>query len=125
MSMGLLGATCPSACPILCYSESGPPGLSVHECGTTGSASGQTACPVRPTLHQSQSLVLVPPWLPVSAPPPGLDECLFIISLVWDFLAFRFSVSFGCARRRSVSTYATLLVLYFFFYFLLLSITVV
>ena len=47
----------------------------------------------------------------LSAPPKGLDECLFFISLVWDFLAIRFSVSFGCARRRSVSTYAAILVL--------------
>ena len=31
------------------------PGLSVCECGAAGSASGQTACPVRPTLHQSRS----------------------------------------------------------------------
>ena len=33
------------------------PALSVylHECGATGSASGQTACPVRPTLRQSRS----------------------------------------------------------------------
>ena len=52
------------------------------------------------------------PRLPVSAPPTGLDECLFFISLVSDFLAVRFSVSSGCARRRSVSTYAAILVLY-------------
>ena len=31
------------------------PGLSVRECGAAGSASGQTACPVGPTLRQSQS----------------------------------------------------------------------
>ena len=31
------------------------PGPSVCECGAAGSASGQTACPVRPTLLQSQS----------------------------------------------------------------------
>ena len=31
------------------------PGLSVHECGAEGSASGQTACPVHPTLRQSRS----------------------------------------------------------------------
>ena len=31
------------------------PGLSVCECGAGGSASGQTACPVHPTLRQSQS----------------------------------------------------------------------
>ena len=48
--------------------------------------------------------------VPVSAPSTGLDECLFIY-LVSDFLAVRFSVSSGCARRRSVSTYATILVL--------------
>ena len=47
----------------------------------------------------------------LSAPPTGLDECLFFISLVLDFLAVRFSVSSGCARRRSVSTYAAILVL--------------
>ena len=47
----------------------------------------------------------------VSTPPTGLDECLFFISLVSDFLAVGFSVSSGCARRRSVSTYAPILVL--------------
>ena len=31
------------------------PGLSVCSCGAAGSASGQSACAVRPTLHQSQS----------------------------------------------------------------------
>ena len=64
--------------------------------------------------------VSVPPWpresspprLPISAPPTSLDECLFFISLVSDFLAIRFSVSSGCARRRSVSTYTAILVLY-------------
>ena len=50
--------------------------------------------------------------MPVSAPPTGLDECLFFISLVSNFLDVRFSVSSGCARRRrSVSTYAAILVL--------------
>ena len=52
-----------------------------------------------------------PPRLPVSAPPTGLYECLFCISLVSDFLAVRFSVSSGCARRRIVSTYTAILVL--------------
>ena len=51
----LRSATQQSACPVLCHSESGPLGLSVHECGATGSASVQTACPVHPTLRQSQS----------------------------------------------------------------------
>ena len=49
--------------------------------------------------------------VPVSAPPTGLDVCFFFIYLVSDFLAVRFSVSSGCARRRSVSTYAAILVL--------------
>ena len=44
-----------SACPALCHSEYGPLGLSVRECGAAGSASGQTACPVHPTLRQSGS----------------------------------------------------------------------
>ena len=48
--------------------------------------------------------------MPVCAPPTGLDECLFFISLVSDFLAIRFSVSSGCVRRRSVSNYAAILV---------------
>ena len=45
----------PLCLPCSQHSESGPLGLSVHECGATGSASGQTACPVRPTLLQSWS----------------------------------------------------------------------
>ena len=54
-NVGPQGATRHSACPVLCHSESGPLGLSVHECGAAGSASGQTACPVCPTLCQSRS----------------------------------------------------------------------
>ena len=54
-SVGPRGATRHSACPVLRHSESGPLGLSVRECGVAGSASGQTACPVRPTLRQSWS----------------------------------------------------------------------
>ena len=49
--------------------------------------------------------------VPVSAPATGLDVCFFFIYLVSDFLAVGFSVSSGCARRRSVSTYAAILVL--------------
>ena len=49
--------------------------------------------------------------VPISIPPTGLDVCFFFIYLVSDFLAVRFSVSSGCARRRSVSTYAAVLVL--------------
>ena len=53
MNVGPRSATCRSACPTLCHSESGPLGLSVCECGTAGSANGQTACPVHPTIRQS------------------------------------------------------------------------
>ena len=35
-NMGLRGAPCCSACPVLCHSESGPLGLSVRECGAAG-----------------------------------------------------------------------------------------
>ena len=55
VSVGLRGATRCSACPTLRHSESGPLGLSVRQCGAAGSASGQTACAVHPTLCQSWS----------------------------------------------------------------------
>ena len=70
-----------------------------------------------PFVPHSASLGPTTAWLPVSSPPTGLDECLFFISLVSDFLALRFSVSSGCARRRSVSTYAAILVLLVFVFF--------
>ena len=50
--------------------------------------------------------------VPVSAPPTSLDEWLFSIFLVLVPLVVRVSVSSGCARRRSVSTYAAILVLH-------------
>ena len=95
------------------------PGLSVRECGVAGSASGQTACPVCPTLHQSWSLHGNSSPLRPSCPSPPLllvwMKVHFFISWVSDFLAVQFSVQFsvssGCARRRSVSTYAAILVL--------------
>ena len=107
-------ATRHTACPVLCHSESGPLGLSVLDCRAAGSASGRTACPVRPTLCQARSRhghssPLCP--RPISTPPTGLNVCFFFIYLVSDFLAVRFSVSSGCVRRRSVSTYAAILVL--------------
>ena len=49
--------------------------------------------------------------VPVSALPTGLDVCFFFIYLVSDFPAVRLSVSSGCARRHSVSTYVAILVL--------------
>ena len=55
VNVGPRGATHCSACPVLRHSKSGPLGLSVRECRATGSTSGQTACPVDPTLRQSRS----------------------------------------------------------------------
>ena len=39
----------------VCFTPCRLSGLSVRECGAAGSASGQTACPVSPTLRQSRS----------------------------------------------------------------------
>ena len=108
---GVLPAALPAP-----LSDTLSPALSVYlsECGAAGSASGQTACAICPTPRHSRSHHShVSPLHPgaISAPPTSLDECLFFISLVSDFLAVRFSVSSGCARRRSVSTYAAILVL--------------
>ena len=92
----------------------------------TRSTSCRSACPA------SQSATLLGPpapallrvlstQLPVSAPPPGLDECFFFISLVVGlpyssilcqfcfFFFFNCCSSFGCAMRHSVSTYASIL----------------
>ena len=109
---GATGYHPPLCLPVLRHSESSPLGLSVHECGAAGSAGGQTACPVRPKLCQSGAPHShASPLCPGCAPLTGLDECLFFIYLVLDFLAVRSSVSSGCARRRSVSTYTAILVL--------------
>ena len=107
---GVLPASLPAP-----FSTTLSPALSAYlrECGAAGSASGRTACPVRPTLRQSRSRHgHASPLHPgaVSAPPTCLDECLFSISLLSDPLAVGFSVSSGCARGRSVSTYAAILV---------------
>ena len=40
---------------VVCFAPCHLSGLSVCECGAAGSASGQTACPVPPTLRQSRS----------------------------------------------------------------------
>ena len=91
-------------------------------CANVGPQSLLVVRPPAPLVPHSTVLVWVPseqresspPRLPVSDPPTGLDECLFFISFVWDFLAVRFSVSSGCVRRCSVSTYASILVISLF-----------
>ena len=93
------------------------PALSVYLCANVGPQGLLVLGLSAPFVPHSASLspatatrVLSTP-VPVSAPPTSLDECLFCISLVSDPLAVRFSVSSGCVRRRSVSTYAAILVL--------------
>ena len=110
-NVGPWGAIRCSACPILCHSESGPLGLSVCECGAVGSASCSFAqpAPQSATHWVCQPLPCresSPPWLPVSTPPTGLDECFFFISLVvglsyssifcqfWLFFVFKLLLSF-------------------------------
>ena len=113
-NVGLRGATRLSACRVLRHSESGRLGLSVQMWGRR--VCQWSDCLPRsshtpPVLVPPQPRESSPPSLPVSTPPTSLDECLFFISLVLGFLAVRFSVSSGCARRHSVSTYAATLVL--------------
>ena len=84
------------------------------KCGAAGSASAGLPAPFVPhsaSLSPATATRVLSTPVPVSAPPTSLDECLFSISLVSVPLAVRFSVSSGCARRRSVSTYAAILVL--------------
>ena len=107
----------PTALPAL-LSATLSPALSVYLCANVGPQDLLVLGLPAPLVPHSASLgpatatrVLSTP-VPVSAPPTCLDECLFCISLVSDPLAVCFSVSSGCARRRSVSTYAAILVLY-------------
>ena len=106
--------------PMLCLPRCPPllsPALSVYLCANVGL---QGLLVVRlPALFVPHSASLGPATASrvLSAPPAhlcpstGVDECLFFIYLVSDFLAVQFSVSSGCGRRRSVSSYASILVL--------------
>ena len=85
----------PAALPTLfSATESGPLGLSVCECGAAGSASGQTACPVRPTLHQSQSHHGIASPLHPGCPFPPLllvwMNVYFLSPWCWTSLPFDF-----------------------------------
>ena len=94
----------PAVCPVYLWANVGPRDLLVVR---------QPApyVPHSASLGPATAMRILSTPVPVSAPPTRLDECLFFISLVLDFLAIWFSVSSGCARRRSVSTYAAILVL--------------
>ena len=109
---GVLPATLPAP-----FSATLSPALSVYLCSTVGLQGLLVVRLPAPLVPHSASLghatatgVLSAP-VPISTPPTGVDECFFFIYLVSDFLVVRFSVSSGCARRRSVSTYAAILVL--------------
>ena len=110
---GVLPAALPAP-----FSATLSPALSVYLCANVGPQGLLVVRLPAPFIPHSASLSpatatrVLPTWVPVSTPPTSLDECLFFISLVSDFLAFRFSVSSGCTRRCSVSTYAAILVLY-------------
>ena len=94
------------------------PFLPVYLCANVG-LWGLPAVPL-PAPFVPQSATSLGPQV-LSAPPTSLDECFFFISLVvgllcglifcqfWLFLFLNCCPSFGCARRRSVSTYASIL----------------
>ena len=99
-------ASLPAICPVYLCANVGPQGLLVV---------GLPApfVPHSASLGPAKAMRVLSVPVPISTPPTGLDECLFFISLVSDFLAVRFSVSSVCVKRRSVSTYAAILVLQF------------
>ena len=80
---------------------------------------GLTNLPATVLLH----IFSTPAALPISTPPTSLDECFFFNSFVvrfayslifWQFWLFFLFLnwlfpSFGCARRWTVSTYASVL----------------
>ena len=92
------------------------PALLVYLCGNVGPQSPPVVRLPAPFVPHSASLGpptgtgVLSAQVPISDPPTGLNVCLFFIYLVSDFLGVRFSVSSGCARRRSVSTYTAILV---------------
>ena len=75
-------------------------------------------CPLCQPLPYCESS---PPRLPISAPPTGLDECFFFISLVvglpcssifcqfWLFFVLKLSWSFFWLWEEAQSTYASIL----------------
>ena len=121
---------------MVCFTS--PLFLPVYLCtkvGPWGLLAVALPAPFVPQSAKSLDLAALP-WvlcalLPFSALPTGLDECFFFISLIIGlpygsifcqfslFFVFKLLLSFfGCARRRSVSTYASILVLLSTFTFL-------
>ena len=119
-SAGPFSATLSPALSVYLCSNVGPQGLLVVGLPASFVAHSASLGPTTATR------VLSTP-VPVSAPPTGLDKCFFFISLVvglpyssifcqfWLFLFLNCCCpSLGCARRHSVSTYASILVLEYF-----------
>ena len=104
------------------FSATLSPALSVYLCANVGPQGLLVVrlpapfVPLSTSLGPATATQVLSTLVPVSAPPAGLDVCFFFIYLVSDFLAVRFSVSSGCVRRGSVSTYAAILVLLVQFY---------
>ena len=110
---GVLPAALPAP-----FSATLSPSLLVYLCSNVGLQGLLVVRLPAPFVPHSASLGPAKAMQVLSAPPTGLDKCLFFISLVLDFLAVRFSVSSGYARRRSVSTYTSVLVLKLIYLFL-------
>ena len=92
-----------------------PPGLSASECGIIGSTGHHLASP-----PSCVSLPLLLVWMNVSSLTPWLSD-FHIVQFSGSSGCFLFLYccpSLGCARRRSVSTYASILAgsLVFFFH---------
>ena len=119
-------------CGLFC-SPGVPLGLSMCECGATGSAShhlvGSASCSLACPIPQSATLLGLPAAtlprvlsarLPISAPPTGMDECFFFISLVvgfpyssifypfWLFFVFKLPLSFFWLFREAQCVYLRL-----------------
>ena len=109
---GVLPATLPAP-----FSTTLSPALSVYLCANVGLQGLLVVRLPAPFVPHSVSLCpatatrVLSALVPVSTPPTVLHVCFFFIYSVSDFRAIRFSVSSGCARRCSVSTYAAILVL--------------
>ena len=73
-------ASLPAVCPVYLCANVGPQGLLVVTLPAPFVPQSTVSVPPRPPKSS-------PARLPVSAPPTGLHECLFFISLVSDFLA--------------------------------------
>ena len=101
------------------HANLGPPSLPATTLPTSSSSLHLADLVLQPLPCHTSS----PPRMPISAPPTGLDVCFFFNSLVvrlpyssifwqfWLFFCFYISCcpSFGCVRRQSVSTYASIL----------------